>query len=126
LFEKCKELMEYSLFVKKVEEYAAEKDTTTEQVVCKAVNYCIEHDIMKEFMIAHREEVANMFTEEFDYDRAIEISKEEAREEGREKGHEEGRIKNVRDMIMAGLTSLKAVRESGLYTEEELSLIAAM
>ena len=48
----------------------------------------------------------------------IEISKEEAREEGR--------IKNVRDMIMAGLTSLKAVRESGLYTEEELSLIAAM
>ena len=45
-----------------------------------------------------------MFTEEFDYDRAIEISKEEAREEGR--------IKNVRDMIMAGLTSLKAVRES--------------
>lgn len=59
-----------------------------------------------------------MFTEEFDYDGAIEISKEEAREEGR--------IKNVRDMIMAGLTSLKAVRESGLYTEEELSLIAAM
>lgn len=118
LFEKCKELMEYSLFVKKVEEYAAEKDTTTEQAVCKAVNYCIEHDVMKEFMIAHREEVANMFTEEFDYDRAIEISKEEAREEGR--------IKNVRDMIMAGLTSLKAVRESGLYTEEELSLIAAM
>lgn len=76
-------------------------------------------------MIEHREEVANMFTEEFDYDRALEIAKEEAKEEGLAQGMAQGRIKAVRDMIMAGLTSLKAVRDSGLYTEQELSLIAA-
>ena len=39
---------------------------------------------------------------------------------------EEGRIKTVKDMIVAGLTSLKAVRESGLYTDRELSLISAL
>ena len=122
LFESCKELMEYSLFVKKVEEFVTEVNITTEQAVCKAVNYCIEHDVMKEFMTDHREEVANMFTEEFDYDRAIAIAKEEAHEEG----CAEGRIKTVKDMIMAGLTSLKAVRDSGLYTEEELLQIATM
>lgn len=78
-----------------------------------------------------------MFTEEFDYDRALEIAKEEAQEEGlaqgvaqgvaqgMAQGMAQGRIKAVRDMIMAGLTSLKAVRDSGLYTEQELSLIAA-
>lgn len=66
-----------------------------------------------------------MFTEEFDYDRALEIAKEEAQEEGLAQGMAQGRIKAVRDMIMAGLTSLKAVRDSGLYTEQELSLIAA-
>lgn len=66
-----------------------------------------------------------MFTEEFDYDRALEIAKEEAKEEGLAQGMAQGRIKAVRDMIMAGLTSLKAVRDSGLYTEQELSLIAA-
>lgn len=70
-----------------------------------------------------------MFTEEFDYDRALEIATEEAKEEGLAKGMAQGmaqgRIKAVRDMIMAGLTSLKAVRDSGLYTEQELSLIAA-
>lgn len=125
LFEECKELMEYSIFVKKVEEFAAEPDITTEEAVCKAVNYCIEHDVMREFMEEHREEVSNMFTEEFDYDRAIAISKEEAREEGLAEGRAEGRIKNVKDMIMAGLTSLKAVRESGLYTEKEIALISA-
>ena len=125
LFADCKELMEYSLFVKKVEEYVSEGNLTTEQAVCKAVNYCINHDVMKEFMIQHREEVANMFTEEFDYDRALEIAKEEAQEEGLAQGMTQGRIKAVRDMIMAGLTSLKAVRDSGLYTEQELSLIAA-
>lgn len=84
-------------------------------------------------MIEHREEVANMFTEEFDYDRALEIATEEAKEEGLAKGMAQGltqgmtqgRIKAARDMIMAGLTSLKAVRDSGLYTEQELSLIAA-
>ena len=129
LFADCKELMEYSLFVKKVEEYVSEGNLTTEQAVCKAVNYCINHDVMKEFMVQHREEVANMFTEEFDYDRALEIAKEEAQEEGlaqgMAQGMAQGRIKAVRDMIMAGLTSLKAVRDSGLYTEQELSLIAA-
>lgn len=133
LFADCKELMEYSLFVKKVEEYVSEGNLTTEQAVCKAVNYCIDHDVMKEFMIEHREEVANMFTEEFDYDRALEIATEEAKEEGLAKGMAQGltqgmtqgRIKAVRDMIMAGLTSLKAVRDSGLYTEQELSLIDA-
>lgn len=69
-------------------------------------------------MEAHRGEVESMFTEEFDYDRAIEIAKEEAMEEGR--------IKTVKDMMVAGLTSLKAVRESGLYTDRELSLISAL
>lgn len=98
LLKDCRELMEYSLFVKKVEEYAA-TGIETNQAVCKAVNYCIEHDIMKEFMEAHRGEVENMFTEEFDYDRAMEISQEEAREEGIAEGTTKGKAEAIKNLM---------------------------
>lgn len=61
--------MYYSLFVSKVEEYKTPK-VTAEQAVLKAVNYCIEHDIMKEFLEQHRQEVVNMFTEEWNIEEA--------------------------------------------------------
>lgn len=113
LFEKCKELMEYSLFVKKVEEYAVTYIESS-KAVCMAVQYCIEHDIMKEFMEAHRGEVENMFTEEFDYDRAIEISNEEAREDERQA--------NVIGMIREGLGLDIIARVTRLTVEQVTSI----
>ena len=113
LFEKCKELMEYSFFVNKVKEYAA-TGIETNLAVCKAVNYCIEHDIMKAFMEAHREEVENMFTEEFDYDKAMEIAKEEAIEEGRESEKKN----NVIGMLKEGLAIDLISRVSRLTVEQ--------
>ena len=50
-------------------------------------------------MQAHRGEVENMFSEEFDYDRAMEISKEEAREEGLAEGKAEGRVESIKNLM---------------------------
>lgn len=104
--------MEYSFFVKKVQEYAA-TGIESSKAVCMAVQYCIENNIMKEFMEVHRGEVENMFTEEFDYDRAMEISKEE------------GRIEEVKKLIKAGITNLATIKASGIYTPNEIAAIAA-
>jgi hypothetical protein len=82
LLQKCQEIMYYSLFVSKVEEYKT-PEVTAEQAVLKAVNYCIEHDIMKAFLEQHRQEVVNMFTEEWNIEEAKRVAAEEAEAKGR-------------------------------------------
>ena len=82
LLHDCQEMMYYSIFVSKVEEYKT-PEVTAEQAVLKAVNYCIEHDIMKEFMEEHRQEVVNMFTEEWNLEEAKRVAAEEARNESK-------------------------------------------
>ena len=61
-----------------------EKETQT--ALNQAVDYCIENDILKEFLLKNRAEVLGMLLEEFDaekYERTI-------RGEGREEGKKEG------------------------------------
>ena len=133
LFDSCSELMEYSFFVKKVEEYAA-TGIETNQAVYKAVNYCIEHDIMKEFMQEHRGEVEDMFTEEFDYDKAMEISKEEGltegeakgRAEGEAKGRAEGKLDTLKSLVKEGLISITIAAQKAGITEEAFKKIACL
>ena len=45
--------------------------------------------------------------------------------QGLTQGISQGRIQNVKDMIKAGVTSLEAVKASGIYTEQELEAIAS-
>ena len=84
LLNDCQEIMYYSLFVSKVEEYKT-PEITAEQAVLRAVNYCIEHDVMKEFMEEHRQEVVNMFTEEWNIEEAKRVVAEEAEAKGEER-----------------------------------------
>lgn len=49
----------------------------------------------------------------------------EIMEEYGKKREFEGKIQTVREMIKAGLTTLSAVKESGLYTDKEIAAISA-
>ena len=48
-------------------------------------------------MQIHRGETEDMFSEEFDYDKAMEISKEEAREEGLAEGRAESKVESIKN-----------------------------
>ena len=48
-----------------------------------AVNWCINHDCMVEYLRKHKEEVADMWLTEFDEEEYKEAMKEEGRAEGR-------------------------------------------
>ncbi|MDR2702041.1 MAG: hypothetical protein LBB72_06400 [Spirochaetaceae bacterium] len=50
----------------------------------KAVRYCREHDILKEFLERNATEVMNMLMTEWNWDDALAVRFEEGREEGRE------------------------------------------
>ena len=63
--------------------------------ITKAIDYCIEENIMREFLIKHKAEVFSVCITEFDE----KIYEAELREEAREEGREEERIKNILTMV---------------------------
>ena len=71
--------------------------------ITNAIDYCIEENIMREFLIKHKAEVFSVCITEFDE----KIYEAELREEAREEGHEEGlkegregeRAKNILTMV---------------------------
>jgi hypothetical protein len=77
-----------------------------EEAVIKAVYWCIENDILKEFLKANAAEVSNMLFE-YDIDTAMEVAREEAWEDGREEGIEEG-IEAFCELIEQGYTPREA------------------
>ena len=78
LMEKCPTLEAYAKFTAVGRKYIAE-GMGRQEAYSQAVEYCIEHDILKEFLQKNKSEVVGMLLEEFDaekYERTI-------REEGR-------------------------------------------
>jgi predicted transposase YdaD len=102
IIEKCRQLEWYSIFIAKVREYKA--DTGDDEKAMKlAVIYCIENNILKEFLEAHASEVMNMLLTEWNTVEYGEVQREEGREEGLEEGREEGR-KMVLELMEQGYT----------------------
>jgi len=82
-------LNDYSLFIGKVNEN--KEYLSLDESVRFAVKYCIENNILKEFLEKHGSEVINMLFDDISVEEIAEIRAEEAREEGLEKGREEER-----------------------------------
>lgn len=93
ILEKCRVLSDYSLFISKIREFCRQaeaerisKDETLGYAINRAVDYCIENDVLCEFLEKHRKEVVNMCLTEFNEERYGRIMHEEGREEGRLEG----------------------------------------
>ena len=91
------------IFINKVTEYSDDKGIDIKTAITKAIDYCIEENIMREFLIKHKAEVFSVCITEFDEKIYEAELRQEAREEGREEGltlgREEERIKNIRKTI---------------------------
>lgn len=75
-------------------------------ITTNAVEYCIQHDILREFLETHRREVKNMCLTEFDEERYGQIMREE--------GWEDGKIHGIIDTC----------DELGLSADDTASLIS--
>ena len=91
---KSKALSEYASFVGKVQEYE-KSDMNREDAIKKAIAYCVENDILKDFLEKNGSEVENMLYTEWNLDEAKEVWFEEGMEKGMEKGMEEGMEKGM-------------------------------
>jgi len=107
---RCKTLGWYSAFIAKARGLEEELGDRTE-AIRRAVIYCRDHDILREFLEKYGTEVLNMLTKEWKLEDALAVRFEEGREEGWKGGREEGwkggreeRNREVLSLIAKGYT----------------------
>ena len=89
IMEKCRTLKEYSIFVAEVRKGTADGYPLKEAIE-RAVDRCIEENILKDILTKNRAEVTNMVLTEYDEERHIANEKKISLEEGLRIGREEG------------------------------------
>ena len=89
LKEKCPVLKQYTQYVEQVRHNSA--GMPLEQAVEEAIEYCIRHDILKDFLLKQRAEVVKMSIFEYDEEREMELIRRDEREIGEKIGKEIGK-----------------------------------
>lgn len=77
LFDKCRPMRDYMIFVDKVRRYSQEQ--TLEDAVERTIRECMEEDVMADFLKRNRAEVVKMCLYEYDEERQREFEREEGR-----------------------------------------------
>lgn len=90
LVKRCHRLWEYSEFVSEVNEWIREGRTRVEAIQL-AMDFCIEHDILKDILIRQRTEVLHMLLTEFDEKKYKRTIYREGYEDGKQVGYDEGK-----------------------------------
>ena len=128
LMELCTTLKEYSLFVDVSRQYIDDmkrrgKKNYIKKGVNKAVDYCIENDILADFLKERKAEVISMTITEWNEEEVMkkiaEENKEEGYSEGLEHGLERGEFNTIADLYKEGVISLEIVLRKLNITEEE-------
>ena len=94
LLQKCRAMREYSQFVDRVQ-VNSQHGMTQAQAISEAIGYCLQHDLMKEFLAEKSKEVYDMVNFKWDAEVAKEVWKEEAMEKGRAEGKAEGKAEGM-------------------------------
>ena len=84
-----------------------------------AINRCIDEDVLKDFLISRREEVAKVTNLDFTFERQIELEREEAENKGLLRGHKEGRETEIFKSVQEGDYGIPRGAEKLGVTEPE-------
>ena len=86
LMERCKPLMDYAVFVKKVRDYRKEYDSL-EVAVNRAIDECIKENRLRGFLEQHRAEVVEIMLDSYsleNYQKIVEYEKEHMEQENQQ------------------------------------------
>lgn len=117
LLEKCPTLFQYMQYVNQIRTYRENYPLNT--AVQMAVNHCIEHGILREFLLANKAEVVRMSI--FEYDE--ELHKKTLREEGFEDGYNFGELSKLVKQVCCKLIKNKTPEIIADELEEDLETI---
>ena len=113
LMERCQKLKEYAQFIDIIRHYLRENEQwTNEQAISKAIDDCIQNNILRDILQKERLRVMASILSEFDEVGYKEMIRQEAYEDAYEEGHEEG--------IARGVKSYIKLAQSIGYTESKI------
>ena len=121
LLSHCKWLSSYMVFVDKVREYHNGRTTEVEfeEDINKAIDYCIEHDYLRDFFTSRRAEVVEMTKVDYTFERRMELNYEEGREDGEKAGILKGEARIIREIMKNENKSAEQVLKSVGIPESE-------
>jgi predicted transposase/invertase (TIGR01784 family) len=117
ILSKSSTLKNYSIFIEKIREYEKENNTLDEALI-SGIKYCIDNDILKDFLRKHGSEVINMLYAEYSFEEEAEVIREEFLERGREEGREEWNLIIAKNLLTKGLTFEFVHEITGLSLDE--------
>ena len=119
LLDRCPWLKEYMTFVNYVREFHRGKDDDN---LKRAIDRCIEENVLKYFLIDRRSEVVKAVTLDYTFDRQLMLEREEARTEGMKEGLEEGKkalVSACKELGISYNETSEKVREKFSLGDEE-------
>lgn len=102
----CQPLNEYSIFSNKYKDFR-KQNLTIDESVREATHYCLENNIMYEYLKNNESEVISMFG--FEWNEKEE--REALLEAGEARGEARGRLLALRDLVLDGTVSLKTASQ---------------
>ena len=122
LLKACKTLRGYSIFVSKVRKYIVETqlqhgkddeeflclpDNSRKAIIAEAVNkaidWCVENEVLKEFFQKYREEASRVSILEYSAEKHLQVIKDEGYDIGHEEGFQEGHSLGIQEGIQQGI-----------------------
>ena len=117
LLNNCQPLKDYMTLINKIRKNSETMDF--EEAVDVAVTYCIEHDVLRAFLVKHRAEVKDVCITEYNEKSFVDGIRAEGREEGRKEGRKEGRLSEIFDSVQAEDYSVKrGAQKAGMSIPE--------
>ena len=89
--------------------------------ITKAIDYCIENDVLKEFLLEHRSEVVDMLRMEYDEAKTMAHIREDSYEEGELAGKKIGQELKLIEIVCKKLKKNKSVEQIADELEEKIT-----
>ncbi|MGN0388477.1 MAG: hypothetical protein ACI4ER_06645 [Suilimivivens sp.] len=104
---RCPFLREYMIFVDYVRGYLEEeKDSKDlERAINRAIDRCMEENVLKEFLTERRDEVVKVMTLDYTFERRLELTKRDATANGMANGLKQGLEQGLRQGFKQGRTA---------------------
>ncbi len=116
VLENCRTMQEYSIFVETVRKW---KEIDPQNGFQKAVEECIENNILRDYLKRKTKEVLNMLLAEYDYETDIAVQRAEEREiafaQGISQGRSEGLVQGRSEGIAQGSYQTKLETAKNLF-----------
>ena len=104
----CSVLDEYTQFVEAVRRFEGEE---YEESVEKAIDYCIEHSILKDFLLKRRAEVLKAMEIDMRFEKREEFTREEERKLGQAEGKQIGKQELLDELVSDGTITVERAEE---------------